>query len=100
MSKQSLYTTCIRSPYASTRTGVLRQQAIVFVLDDRVAFAGALRESRPVEDGDAATPIVDEPGLVQVPSRHGDPLASNAHHVGYQFLRHVQLIGVQAVQTQ
>jgi len=76
-----------------------RQQTVVFLLDHAIALAGALFQPIAVEHRDAATSIPDQSSLMLVAGRFGDTLATHAQHVGDQFLRHHELLGLEPIQA-
>jgi hypothetical protein len=53
--------------------GDIREQAIEFRLDDRVALAYGLFQSGPVKDFNAAAAVADESGALQIPAASVTP---------------------------
>lgn len=78
----------------------VRQQAIGFSLHHCITFATKLLEFWAIEHGDLAAGVADRAYLLQLAGRFRDPFTTHAEHVGYQFLRHCQLVGRQPVQRQ
>jgi hypothetical protein len=54
----------------------------------------------PVEDRDVPALIIDYSDAVQTPSSLRNAFTTHAQHIRDEFLRHDQLIGLQAIQTQ
>src|SRR5678815_6161995 len=77
-----------------------RQKAVVFLLHDRVALAAATLQRATVEDGDPASGVADDSGLLQFERAFGDAFPAHAQHVRDQLLGHHQLVALQAVQAE
>lgn len=76
---------------------VLGKQTIVLFPDYRVALAGACLQACPVKHRDMATPVIDQPGPLQVTGCLRHPFSPHTEHIGDQLLGHDELVGGQAV---
>jgi hypothetical protein len=78
----------------------IRQQPAEFLLDRRVALAGAGGEAVAVEHRDVAAAVLDEACLLQPSRRFGDALAPHPEHARDEFLGHDQFARVDAIESQ
>ena len=62
------------------------EQTVIFPLDDPVALACGRLQARPVEDGNAAPAVADEPGLLEDASDGVDARPAHAQHLREEFL--------------
>src|SRR6185503_9308913 len=96
--------TPVRRGLAGSQTGrrsSLRvQKAVRFLFHDRVAFARELLELGSVEHRDLASAVTDDSGFLELSGCCGDAFAPNTEHVGYQLLRHPELVRPQPIQRQ
>jgi hypothetical protein len=76
------------------------EQAVVFFLDDGIAFTRTLLESWTVEYCDMPAAILDQPRILQMAGSLGDTLATYAKHVSDKLLRHHQFFGMQSIKAQ
>ena len=92
-----------RLRYEGVLTGVLdvgRKESIEFSLDNLVALTCSCFDAGTVKDGDRASAIPNQARVLQLASSISDALAAYAEHVGNQFLRHREIIGMKAIQAQ
>ena len=75
------------------------KQAVVFLLNNRVAFASASFECVAIKNRDSAAPVADQSSPLQSSSRFGNAYAAYAEHIGNEFLRHDDLIRIEAFQS-
>ena len=78
-------------------TGVARGQAVGLVLDHGVTFAAEGLKPRPVNHGDMAAMVFDDPQVLQFASCFGNTLTANTQHVGDEFLGHRQMVVRKAI---
>ena len=76
------------------------QETIELRLDDLVALTGARLQARAVEHRDLASPVTDQPGVLQLPGSFGDAFTAHAQHVGDQFLGHGEFVRLQSIEAQ
>src|SRR5712671_6980882 len=72
-------------------------RAVVHVLHDLVALASRFFEACPVEDGDVAAAVTDQLALLQRMGGVGDGDPLHSQHVAEEFVRHAELIRLDAV---
>ena len=84
-----------RGPWLDSR---VREQAIGFSLDHRVALAAQPFQRGPVQDRDVSAAVVDHPEPLQLADRRSHAFTADAEHVGDEFMGHRQFAGRQAVQ--
>lgn len=77
--------------------GLIGQQAVHFLLDDRVAFARAGLQSGTIKHGDVAATVTDKAGTLQFPGGFCNSFPAHAQHAGDQFLRHDQFVARQTI---
>src|ERR1700676_2047953 len=86
------------------RFGELRddvgQETIELRLDHLVALTGPRLQARAIEHRDLASPVTDQPGVLQLPGGFGDAFTTHAEHVGDQFLGHGEFVRLQTIETQ
>ena len=91
---------CRCTALRASRSNEVFHQALGFAADHAVAFANAGFQTGAVKDGNAASIVSDQPGILQIDSLTGDGLTLHTEYVGDKLLRHVQLIGRQPVMAQ
>src|SRR6266851_1924100 len=64
------------------------QETIELRLDHLVALTGPRLQTRAIEHRDPASPVTDQPDVLQLPGGFGDAFTAYAQHVGDQFLGH------------
>ncbi len=80
--------------------GYLRQQAVVFMLHNRVTLTGAFLQAGTIEYPDVTSRITDQPRLLQIERRLGHAFAAYTQHIGHQFLGHDQFVPCKPVQAE
>src|SRR4030095_10775453 len=68
------------------------QEPVEFRLDYLIALTRPRLQPRAIYYGDLAPAIMNQPGVLQLPSGLGDTFAAHAQHVGDQLLRHGQFV--------
>ena len=76
------------------------QQPFVLPLDHRVALAYLRFQLRPVEHGNVAAPVLDQPSRLELACGFGDAFAAYPQHVGEQLVRHRHHVGGQPIEAQ
>ncbi len=79
--------------------GTAAHEAVSFAADHTVALAYSRFETSAVEDGDTASLITNQPGILQAGSLVRDSLTTHPQHVADELLRHDEFVRLQAVVT-
>jgi hypothetical protein len=78
----------------------VRQQSIGLCLDHLVALTTSRFEAGPIQYRDTPAAVSNQTSVLQLAGRFSDVFATNAQHVGDQFLRHRELVGWQTIKTE
>lgn len=77
------------SSFVNIRCG---KQTVVFLSNNRVAFASALFECVAIKNRDSGASVADQSSPLQSSSRFGNTYAAHAEHIGNELLRYDDLI--------
>src|SRR5438128_2171614 len=80
------------SRYATMLLGTVAHEAVRFAADYTVALAYSRFETSAIEDGDTASMITNQPGVLQTGSLVRDSFTTHPKHVGDEFLRHDEFV--------
>src|SRR4029077_20863612 len=69
----------------------------VRLLDRRVTPASSGFQAAPVEDLEPAAAVADQPALAQRTGGSSNACATYAQHVGHEFMRDMELVGVRPI---